>query len=66
MKIATLCLLVCLPSVAVCFAEERSSIDRLDRVACIESQVPSQPNTRKLCSVFVVSAGARLFLVTAG
>lgn len=51
---------------AISVADEARGIDRLDRVACIESQVPSQPNTRKLCSVFVVSAGARLFLVTAG
>ncbi|QDT11019.1 trypsin-like peptidase domain-containing protein [Planctomycetes bacterium K23_9] len=37
-----------------------------DRVVCIQSLVKSKPGTGKLCSAFLVSADAKLFLVTAG
>ena len=47
-------------------ADESESVDRLDRVVCIESRVPSQPNTGKLCSAFLVRVDSRLFIVTAG
>lgn len=42
------------------------SVNRLDRVVGIESRVPSQPNTGKLCSAFLVRVDSRLFIVTAG
>ncbi|MBB3210603.1 S1-C subfamily serine protease [Rhodopirellula rubra] len=58
-----LCVLV---SVTQSHADGGDPVDRLDRVACIESRLAGQPKVGKLCSAFFISAGPRLYLVTAG
>ncbi|MEM1069482.1 MAG: trypsin-like peptidase domain-containing protein [Planctomycetota bacterium] len=63
----TLSLLLCLALHATrCVADGRKDVDPLDRVVCIESRVPSQPTTGKLCSAFIVDNESQLYLVTAG
>jgi hypothetical protein len=66
MKTFLALLIAVFTTAAVAMSAEPSEIEPWDRIVCIQSQVESQPNTRKLCSAFFVEADGTIYLVTAG